>query len=171
VGEFRRRGISTVVCLNEPSTYDKELFQSEGIEVVDLELQDCTTPSPAVTKRFLDAVDSAKGVVAVHCMASLGRSGTLIAIHTMKHHGFSGLRARLLRARSHGPGAASGVAHEVWEHYRAPAGLSGKHAACCLGWQPDRAGKQFASHWPGYATDSRLVWFGLVWWAFLLTRV
>ena len=104
VEEFKRRGISTVVRLNEPSTYDKEIFQSEGIEVVDLEFQDCTTPSLAVIERFLDVVDGAKGVVAVHCMAGLGRTGTLIAIHMMKNHGFSGLEAmglvRLMRPGS-----------------------------------------------------------------------
>lgn len=34
--------------------------------------------------------EKAKGAVAVHCLAGLGRTGTLIGMYLMKHKGFTG---------------------------------------------------------------------------------
>lgn len=104
VGEFLRRGVSTVIRLNQPDTYDKCIFTDAGIDHIDLEFADCTTPSAAIVERFLDIVDAAKGIVAIHCLAGLGRTGTLIALHMMKHDGFPAREAigtvRLMRPGS-----------------------------------------------------------------------
>mmetsp|Transcript_16437 Transcript_16437/g.41535 ORF Transcript_16437/g.41535 Transcript_16437/m.41535 type:complete len:504 (+) Transcript_16437:127-1638(+) len=122
VEEFLRRGIKAVVRLNEADTYDTGTFERAGIRVHDLEFQDCTTPSADIVKRFLDLVDSIDCPVAIHCLAGLGRTGTLIAVHMMKHHGFTAREAigylRIMR-----PGSVIGpqqhylemVQHATWD--------------------------------------------------------
>jgi len=89
VDEFRKRSVGLIIRLNNADTYDETTFTKAGFDFLDMEFQDCTTPAPSIIKRFLDAVDGAKGVVAVHCLAGLGRTGTLVGIHMMKHHGFT----------------------------------------------------------------------------------
>ena len=62
---FADMNVSTVVRLNEPE-YDGEEFEAHGIEMVELEFEDCTAPSPDIVSAFLDAVQKAQGAVAVH---------------------------------------------------------------------------------------------------------
>jgi cell division cycle 14 len=85
-------GVSMVVRLNEPE-YDATALEKEKIEVLDLFFEDCTSPPPRVAAAFLAAVDRADGLVAVHCKAGLGRTGTLIALYLMRRHGFSAREA------------------------------------------------------------------------------
>jgi len=86
---FLNKGVSAVVRLNEPTTYDPVGFTCEGIRHYDLYFDDCTTPDAAVVDRFLEICDAEKGMVAVHCKAGLGRTGTLIAVYFMKHFGWT----------------------------------------------------------------------------------
>jgi len=88
-GLFKRLGVTDVVRFNEVETYDVKEFGKDGIAVHDMQFEDCTTPPSTIVDRFLELVDNAQGVVAVHCLAGLGRTGTLISLWIMTHFGWS----------------------------------------------------------------------------------
>ncbi|KAJ3232781.1 Dual specificity protein phosphatase cdc14a [Chytriomyces hyalinus] len=85
---LKERGTTTVVRLNN-KTYDRKKFIEAGLHHVELYFPDGTTPPEVILKRFLDLVESQPGVIAIHCKAGLGRTGTLIACYLMKHYKFS----------------------------------------------------------------------------------
>eukprot|EP00455_Lapot_gusevi_P003331 TRINITY_DN11370_c0_g1_i1.p1 TRINITY_DN11370_c0_g1~~TRINITY_DN11370_c0_g1_i1.p1 ORF type:complete len:398 (+),score=28.73 TRINITY_DN11370_c0_g1_i1:167-1360(+) len=80
---FREFGISTVVRLNESSTYNKTAFTRRGIEHYDLYFDDCSCPSLELVQKFFEICDRATGMIAIHCRAGLGRTGTCIALYMM----------------------------------------------------------------------------------------
>ena len=86
-------GVTCVVRVDDPDTYDGAEFERAGIAHHDLFFDDCTVPPDAVVERFLDICDAAAGAVAVHCRAGLGRTGTLIALWMMRRAGFGAARA------------------------------------------------------------------------------
>mmetsp|Transcript_32152 Transcript_32152/g.80922 ORF Transcript_32152/g.80922 Transcript_32152/m.80922 type:complete len:469 (-) Transcript_32152:26-1432(-) len=86
---LRATGVTDVVKLNSNADYPAETFVEQGMTMHDLCFDDCTCPAPSVVRRFLDICEAAEGVVGVHCLAGLGRTGTLIACYMIKHHGFT----------------------------------------------------------------------------------
>ncbi|EKX35466.1 hypothetical protein GUITHDRAFT_45586, partial [Guillardia theta CCMP2712] len=88
VEAFKAKGVTAVVRLNEPETYDPAEFEKEGIRHYDLQFEDCTAPPRAIVEKFLKICKDEKGSVAVHCRAGLGRTGTLIAVYMMAAHRF-----------------------------------------------------------------------------------
>ncbi|KAL2092894.1 hypothetical protein ACEWY4_012692 [Coilia grayii] len=81
---FRKHNLTTVIRLNK-KMYDAKRFTDMGFEHHDLFFVDGSTPTDAIVAKFLHICENAKGAVAVHCKAGLGRTGTLIGCYLMKH--------------------------------------------------------------------------------------
>jgi cell division cycle 14 len=84
---FSSLGVSTIIRLNK-KTYDCERFKSNGFNFYDLYFIDGSVPSIQILRNFIKICEN-EGIVAVHCKAGLGRTGTLIGCYAMKHFGFS----------------------------------------------------------------------------------
>jgi cell division cycle 14 len=86
-------GVTAVVRLSRRAEYDRRRFADRGLQHHDLDFGGGPTPSPAAVAAFFRIVDGAAGVVALHGRESLGRAGTLAALHLMRAHGFAAREA------------------------------------------------------------------------------
>ena len=84
--------VQAVVRCSAPA-YDQKCFEKAGIAVVDLCYEDDAPPPIDVVSKFLTVVELLPRAVAVHCGSGRGRSGTLVALYIMKHHGFAAREA------------------------------------------------------------------------------
>jgi len=82
---WRKFGVTTVIRLNK-KCYDKRVFTKAGFAHHDLYFIDGTTPSDQIIATFNEICEKAKGVLAVHCKAGLGRTGSCIGCYMMKHY-------------------------------------------------------------------------------------
>ncbi|XP_035996678.1 dual specificity protein phosphatase CDC14AB isoform X1 [Fundulus heteroclitus] len=89
---FRKQNVTTIVRLNK-KIYDGRRFTNAGFDHYDLFFVDGSTPADVIVQRFLHVCEAARGAVAVHCKAGLGRTGTLIGCYLMKHYRFTAAEA------------------------------------------------------------------------------
>ncbi|EJU05995.1 hypothetical protein DACRYDRAFT_97638 [Dacryopinax primogenitus] len=88
---FGKHRVKMVVRLNNP-LYDKTVFEEHGIDHLELYFDDGTNPTDDIVAKFIQISESiieAGGVVAVHCKAGLGRTGTLIGAYLIYKHAFT----------------------------------------------------------------------------------
>jgi len=82
---WKKMNVSTIIRLNK-KCYDRLSFTKHGFAHHDLYFTDGTTPCKSIINKFLDICESAEGVLAIHCKAGLGRTGSLIGCYVMKHY-------------------------------------------------------------------------------------
>lgn len=82
---FKRLAITDVVRLNVPNYHPSE-FHSYGIQHHDLFFEDGSCPPPEIVEAFLRVVKQARGAIAVHCKAGLGRTASLIGVAVMQEY-------------------------------------------------------------------------------------
>jgi len=85
---WRKFKVTTIIRLNK-KCYDKRIFTKAGFEHHDLYFVDGTTPSEQIIARFNEICETASGVLAVHCKAGLGRTGSCIGCYMMKHYAWT----------------------------------------------------------------------------------
>lgn len=83
---FKKKGIKTVIRLNKPNTYNANDFTKNGINHHCMYFVDGTTPDLDLADKFVENCENAKGGIAVHCKAGLGRTGSMLGMFIMKHY-------------------------------------------------------------------------------------
>ncbi len=105
-------GVTTIVDLRAEVEVSAKRLEKLGIELVSLPIRDGQLPNEEQVEEFLDAVESSKGIVYVHCMAGVGRTGAMVAAYTVRVMGSSNMTA--LRSNlSVGPPSLEQIAYVV----------------------------------------------------------
>lgn len=99
VKELKRLGVTDVVRTCE-RTYSPEPFEMEGLQVHDMVFPDGAAPTQDVMQRWIDLIserylDKKKpaGLVAVHCVAGLGRAPVMAAVALIETTGIDPMDA------------------------------------------------------------------------------
>lgn len=87
--ELAARGVATIVDLRaeEHVSVPEKLIADLGMNLVRIPLRDGQAPNGEQVATFLEAVRSSPGIVYVHCMAGVGRTGTMVAAYLVEMRG------------------------------------------------------------------------------------
>ncbi len=92
-------GVTTIVDLRAEQDLDvpDEMLADLGVTRVAIAIRDGQTPDVDQVRRFREVVDSANGIVYLHCGAGVGRTGTLAAVYLVERGGggWDAMRANL----------------------------------------------------------------------------
>ena len=89
------QGVTTVVDLRaeEWVEHPTALLKRLGIDLVRIPMRDGQAPSEEQVDRFISAIRASEGRVYVHCMAGVGRTGTMVAAYLVRMRGVDPLDA------------------------------------------------------------------------------
>lgn len=93
--DLAARGVTTVVDLRAEEGLERPmaLLDRLGIELVRIPMRDGQAPTDRQVDRFMAAVENSTGKVYVHCMAGVGRTGTMVAAYLVEERGIEPLAA------------------------------------------------------------------------------
>lgn len=86
-------GVKTVVKLCEEKEYNFEELEKHNIRVLDIPIQDGSTPDKIIMNKWIDIIKNEKDVIAVHCFSGLGRAPLFVCIGLIKINKFEPLDA------------------------------------------------------------------------------
>jgi Swiss Army Knife protein, DSP-PTPase phosphatase domain len=91
IPRLRGLGVTLLLDLTEPGEYGLLAYDAlltPGMRAIRKPVRDFTAPSPAEMREILDLIDAelaAGGVVYLHCYGGVGRTGTVVGCHLVRH--------------------------------------------------------------------------------------
>jgi protein-tyrosine phosphatase len=85
-GALAAEGVGTVIDLRAEAASGGEVqtLRRLGLDLVHIPMRDGQAPNPDQVAGFMEAVDSGRGIVFVHCGAGVGRTGTMAAAYLVR---------------------------------------------------------------------------------------